>query len=351
MHPKNLRQHINNLKKLSEKLSVVLKDKYFITSAFLFICFMILIFASITLKTYTVKSDENVKTTVTYETNTLNVMEKLGVEVMPGDNLVQTNNTDEGIILNLERSFLVSVSADGGYIYRTVFGGTVGGLLDDLNIQLTDNDFVNLPLDTPLTKDMYIKVSRVEHRIYTEEVAIKHTDNVFPMIFSYTYSRYNPKSKPGKDGFKSIVKKEYIVDGKVEKVETISETVVKKPTTGNVYSDVRNLLNLGGGKPKEKDCVSVITAKATAYTYMRIGGNRTATGNPVGVGVVAVDPKVIPLRSKLYIETADGKFIYGYCKALDTGGAIKGNKVDIFLPSTKDVYNFGVRTVKVYVLK
>lgn len=345
MHLERLKRLISFLK----KASIVIRNKYFITSAFVFVCLLTLLLTSLLLKTYIVESDNMVKTAVTYEPDALRVMEKLGVKVMPGDKLTVTKNPDSDIMLNLKRSFLVSVAADGAHIYRTVLGGTVGGLLEDLGIELTEHDYVNHPLDAPLISDMHIKVSRVEYRVYTEDVVLKHTDSVFPMIFSYTYGRYMPKSKPGGDGLKRLVKQEYIVDGMVEKVETISETVVKKPTSGIVYSDARNLLNVGNGKPK--DYVSLITAKATAYTYMRIGSNSTAVGGSVGVGIVAVDPKVIPLRSRLYIETTDGKFVYGYCRALDTGGGIKGNRVDVFLPSVKDVYNFGVRTVRVYVLK
>jgi 3D (Asp-Asp-Asp) domain-containing protein len=70
----------------------------------------------------------------------------------------------------------------------------------------------------------------------------------------------------------------------------------------------------------------------------------TASGMKVKPGIVAVDPRVIPLGTWLYVEG------YGEALAADTGGAIKGNKIDLFYESPKTVKNFGRRKVKVYVL-
>ena len=67
-------------------------------------------------------------------------------------------------------------------------------------------------------------------------------------------------------------------------------------------------------------------------------------------GVIAVDPRVIPLGTKLYIETTDGSYTYGYSIAADTGGAIKGNKVDLFFPSHGEALQFGRKTVNVYIM-
>ena len=74
--------------------------------------------------------------------------------------------------------------------------------------------------------------------------------------------------------------------------------------------------------------------------------------NPIPqIHIVAVDPKVIPLGTKLYIQSLDGTKDYGFAIAEDTGGAIKGNKIDLFFESSEQVYKFGRRKVKVYILK
>lgn len=78
--------------------------------------------------------------------------------------------------------------------------------------------------------------------------------------------------------------------------------------------------------------------------YGPSAGSFTATGHRVARGIVAVDPRVIPLGSRVYV---DG---YGHARALDVGGAIKGNRIDVFFPSEADCRRWGVRSVKVYIL-
>jgi 3D (Asp-Asp-Asp) domain-containing protein len=93
-----------------------------------------------------------------------------------------------------------------------------------------------------------------------------------------------------------------------------------------------------------------ITVKAYAYTVDCKGcSGITATGlnlkkNP-SMKVIAVDPKVIPLGSKVYVEG------YGYAVAADKGGGIRGNKIDVFMPTKAKAIQWGVRTVKVKVYK
>ncbi|RFU68245.1 3D domain-containing protein [Bacillus sp. V59.32b] len=93
-----------------------------------------------------------------------------------------------------------------------------------------------------------------------------------------------------------------------------------------------------------------ISVKATAYTASCEGcSGVTATGvnlkaNP-NAKVIAVDPNVIPLGTKVYVEG------YGYATAADTGGSIKGNKIDVFVPNKSDAINWGVKQVTVKILK
>ncbi|MED4202748.1 3D domain-containing protein [Neobacillus mesonae] len=92
-----------------------------------------------------------------------------------------------------------------------------------------------------------------------------------------------------------------------------------------------------------------ITVKATAYTAFCEGcSGTTATGidlraNP-NKKVIAVDPSVIPLGSKVYVEG------FGEAIAGDTGGAIKGNRIDVFIPSEAKANEFGVKHLKVTIL-
>ncbi|NMB14230.1 MAG: SH3 domain-containing protein [Gallicola sp.] len=84
-----------------------------------------------------------------------------------------------------------------------------------------------------------------------------------------------------------------------------------------------------------------ITMEATAYNEP---GGLTASGTRARVGAVAVDPNFIPLGTRLYIEG------YGYATAEDTGGAVKGNIIDLYMNSNSEAYNWGRRPVQVTIL-
>lgn len=100
----------------------------------------------------------------------------------------------------------------------------------------------------------------------------------------------------------------------------------------------------------DNEVAQELTVSATAYTASCNGcSGITATGinlldNP-NTKVISVDPSVIPLGSKVYVEG------YGHAIAGDTGGAIVGNKIDLFIPKKQDAINWGVRDVKVTVYK
>ena len=96
----------------------------------------------------------------------------------------------------------------------------------------------------------------------------------------------------------------------------------------------------------------VMLCSSTAYYSGGDGGAAwtTAVGAAVGVGTVAVDPKVIPYYTKMFIQTTNGRRVYGMGTALDCGGAVKGNIVDLWFPTKADCYSWGRRHVTVYIL-
>jgi len=129
------------------------------------------------------------------------------------------------------------------------------------------------------------------------------------------------------------------------------------PTTSEAAPDADDTSNQDGQAPdpaseketEPEETTKEITVKATAYTASCEGcSGITATGvnikdNP-DKKVIAVDPDVIPLGSKVYVEG------FGEATAADTGGAIKGNRIDVFIPSEKDANEFGVKHLKVRIL-
>lgn len=153
----------------------------------------------------------------------------------------------------------------------------------------------------------------------------------------------------GVNGVNKITETNTYVNNEVAEV-TYKEEVVKEPVDEIVHvgtKEVPTIPNLSTPVEYSK----VLNMNATAYCpCSRCCGSYsngyTANGMKAGYGVVAVDRKVIPLGTKLYVEG------YGYCVAADTGGAIKGNRIDLCYGSHSAALasGFGHKNVKVYVL-
>lgn len=145
----------------------------------------------------------------------------------------------------------------------------------------------------------------------------------------------------GQKGVERRVIKTTFINGEVSEEAVINQFVLNAPKKRVV---IRNTKPVNGEAPdlSKLEISRSFVMEATAYTYT---GNRTATGVPPREGLIAVDPKVIPLGSKVYVEG------YGYAVAADTGGAIKGQKVDVFFSSLNRCLEWGRRPVQVYLLK
>lgn len=93
------------------------------------------------------------------------------------------------------------------------------------------------------------------------------------------------------------------------------------------------------------------TVRASAYTHTDEGCDFiTSTGSRVHVGTVAVDPRYIPYGTRMFIMARSGSYVYGISEAEDCGGAIKGDRVDLYLPTYEECMEFGRRVCTVYYL-
>ena len=116
---------------------------------------------------------------------------------------------------------------------------------------------------------------------------------------------------------------------------------------GETVSDVLDQLNIELGK-NTYTVKKTMTCSATAYTARP--GSGTATGRRAQVGVIAVDPRVIPYGTRMYIQTSSGSVLYGIAVAGDCGGAVKGNIIDLYFNSYSECCSFGRRNCTVYIL-
>lgn len=250
----------------------------------------------------------------------------------------------------------------------SVCKGTVGDAIKKAGFTVDEFDFIEPALDTNLTKNQYIDFTDINYvsGVYTESI---------PYMVQTLYSPDTEKGvkktiTAGVNGLREISYTEKIVNGvSVEKTVTGStvvaaavnakEVIGTKVTAGNGLTnyDVNSIsvlnppftINLdANGNPTSY--VSKMTVRATAYTYT---GNNCSTGVAPKPGYIAVNPKVIPYGTKMYIKSPDGSIIYGYAVAADTGGFIKKypTGVDLFMATRSACVNFGVRNMEIYILE
>ncbi|MCQ6281858.1 G5 and 3D domain-containing protein [Bacillus sp. EB600] len=222
---------------------------------------------------------------------------------------------------------------------------TVADFLKQQGIKLNDLDRVEPSMNETVKENDVINVIRVE----------KVTDVVEEPIQFAVVSQMDPNLDKGSEktlveGVNGVNSKQYEVtleNGKEVLRNLISTNLVKEKQDKVVAVGAKELSNqVSRGQDNGGNEYYV---SATAYTADCNGcSGNTATGlnlraNP-NAKVIAVDPRIIPLGSKVYV---DG---YGYAIAADTGGAIKGYKIDVFISSKAEAYRWGLKKVKITVL-
>ena len=192
--------------------------------------------------------------------------------------------------------------------------------------------------------------SGVETETVTEEINFSIVKRLNPSLEAGTIQTV----QEGVNGEKKVT-----YDVKYEKGvevfrEAVTEELVKEPVDKIVEYGNKNASKDAPVNTGMLDYKKVIVCNATAYDLSpeENGGyaGQSATGVPLDKGVIAVDPKVIPLGSRVYIEALDGSWSYGYAVAADTGGAIKGNRVDLCYRTRYECIQFGRRPCRVYIL-
>ena len=189
-----------------------------------------------------------------------------------------------------------------------------------------------------------VRVANPEMKKGTEQVVQEGVNGVRTSIYEVVFSNGQELSRQFVEEVDSTA-----VDQIVEYGTAADATVNTKSAISSVSknNDGSGMLTLADGSTLSFSAVKSMTA--TAYTAGHGGVDKcTATGTSVRVGTVAVDKRVIPLGTKLYIVTNDG-IVYGTAVAEDTG--VRGNKVDLYFDTYQQCINFGRRSCTVYILK
>lgn len=242
----------------------------------------------------------------------------------------------EGCTVQILRAFTVTVVADGRQKSVETTRKTVGDILQAANVAVKEQDIVKPGIKTVVDGETEIRIQRVSSQKVVEEAEIPYK-TIRKRDNSINKGGQQVKQE-GKNGLKRNVYYVTYVDGKEAKRELLKSEVIKQSRPRIIAEGTLQLASRGGNTFTFSRAIRV---EASAYTF---SGRNTYTGTKPGPGTIAVDPRVIPLGTRLYVEG------YGYGVARDVGGAIKGNKVDVFLQSEAAARRWGRKMVNVYLL-
>ena len=242
----------------------------------------------------------------------------------------------------------VTLIVNGEEKQISTFKSDVQSLLVAEGIKYDKNDIVTKDLDEKLNDGMEIEIINVTEEIIKESKSIPFEVSV--LEDEDLLKGQTKIEEEGKAGENQLVYKVTYHNGKPVKKTFVEEVVFEKPINKVVKKGTkveavkvassrgessRNIYSNTNSKGRHMSVV------ATAYT----GDSLTSTGKKPRWGTISVDPKVIPYGTKVYIPQFDKIFI-----AEDCGGAIKGNKIDIFMNDESSVYNWGRKTIDIYIV-
>ncbi len=238
----------------------------------------------------------------------------------------------------------VAVSVDRQFRELPTSAATVAELLSHLGITLGPLDRTEPSPRSAVTEGLHIRVTRVTCRELAEQIALPGRTIVladpdhpagFTKILSYP-----------KEGLVRRTWRIWEKEGQTSSRALLSEEVLVEPQDGVVMRGSRNLPSRGGDW---REWRAPLVMEATAYdpgprSCGRFADGYTATGVKAEKGVVAVDDRVIPMGTRLYIPG------YGFAVAADRGSAIKGKRIDLCFATYEEALRFGRQRVKVYLL-
>lgn len=277
---------------------------------------------------------------------------------------------EEGLRLTVKTAYQVAVEDAGEEAEVWTTGGTVEQILEDNDIELNEFDKTEPSLDEEIDNGDAITITRVEkeqeeaeERIPfqvekkedsslqqgTEQVVQEGTEGKLVKTIEVTYEN-------GEETNREVIGEEVVEESqnKVIAVGTKKPEEPKQASTSNTAKAAPKASNSTSASSSSNNSSTPsggkeMTVEATAYTADCNGcSGISATGINLkenrNMKVIAVDPNVIPLGKKVWVEG------YGTAIAGDTGGAIKGNKIDLHMPSKDAAYSFGRKSVKIKVL-
>ncbi len=304
-------------------------------------------------KTITMKIDGKEETFVTYKRTVKDVLDTKGVTLNLKDKVqpALNSNVSEGDTISIKRAVSVELTIGDKKTSIETAENTIEEMLNVEKEELKNQGFeynhgvdeVTPALDTEIEPNLQINLVKVEIKNDLAKEAIDY--DVIVEEDSNLDSGLEEIRQEGTSGEKEVLYEIIYKNGKEFSKAIKSSKVVAEPVNKIVAQGTRRVFASRDGQLLNYK--SVLYCESTAYS----GGGVTATGtvpvrNPNGISTIAVDPRVIPLGSLVYVEG------YGKAVAADTGGAIKGNIVDVYMNSQEEAYSSWGRkyNVPVYII-
>lgn len=263
------------------------------------------------------------------------------------------------IAVQITRAKRVFVSADGKRRMEDLNEGTVEDALKAAGITLGENDRIlvataegekQVKAEDNVSSGDVIRVVRIRTEEVTENEAVAYST-----VYEDTEELYEGETETKTEGVEGEAKVTYTVtyaDGEEENRVVKTKEVLKEAKSAVVLrgtKEKQNVFTDASGVPSSFEYS--LTGSCTAY-YAPAGAV-TSIGATPQVGYVAVDPNRIPYGSLLYITAVDGSWTYGYCYAMDTGGAAMCGDIvaDLYYDTLEDCTAFGRRDMIVYVVR
>lgn len=310
--------------------------------------------------TFVITDGDAVKVHTSFATDPAKVLKEAGVALSAED--YYTTISGAGVSeINVQRLQSVTVYVRGEAVQVTTYGGTLQALFVRMGINVDDSVVVSMPLDTLTYNDMQVRVDWVNEN--TERYTVE---------LPFETVRYDDPTLP-KDEEKILVKGQVgqmlcaadvsYVNGKETNRVVFEETVIAEPVTQVIAVGTGEMVGQKNDAPIIGDGFIVLPTGevltythtdqfvATAYTHFDEGCDEyTSNGAKVKWGVVAVDPSIIPYGTRMFIIANDGSYVYGLSTAEDCGGAIQNKRLDLYMPTLEEAFQFGIRNCTVYFL-
>jgi len=310
--------------------------------------------------TYVITDGEAVKVHTTFATDPAKVLQEAGV-VLTGDDFYTTSSGDGISEITVQRAQIITICLGEAAVDVSSFGETLESLFIRQGILVDDTTKVSMPLDSKTYHGMVVRVDFVRENTesYTVEIPFETVYCEDPTLEKGT----EKVLVPGKMGQLLCTANVVYVNTQESSRTVYQQTVLAEPVKQVIAVGTGEQVGQNRTKPLIGDGIIVLPTGevltythtdqyvATAYTKTDEGCDEiTANGAHVKWGVVAVDPKVIPYGTRMFIVSNDGVYVYGLSTAEDCGSSIKNKRLDLYMETYRECINFGIRDCTVYFL-